>query len=278
MSEFKIDSKLSIDKNASLYFEEAKKSRKKAAGAEETIALARKKLEAHEDARKENEEKKLAEVKREKKWFEKFRWFVSSEGFLVIGGRDATTNDIIVKKHLDKDDIAFHTDLAGSPFVIVKTKERPSGKNTAGKSEEKSTAEAPEIAPTIATLQEAAEETSSFSRGWKMGVSEMDVFYVSPGQVSVTARPGEYMGKGSFMIYGKRNTLRAKMRVAAGIYDGALMCGPESAVRKNCEKIIVIAQGSEKKTDVAKKIAKALSCRLDDVVRELPSGGLRIVK
>ncbi|MCX6711019.1 MAG: hypothetical protein NTZ02_02920, partial [Candidatus Woesearchaeota archaeon] len=59
--------------------------------------------------------------------------------------------------------------------------------------------------------------------------------------------------------------------------EGAVMCGPESAVRKNCEKIVVVAQGSEKKTDVAKKIARQLSCELDDVVRELPSGGLRIV-
>ena len=265
MVEFEIDSKVSIDKNASMYFEEAKKSRKKASGAEEAVSLARKKLEAHESARKENEEKKLAEVKREKKWFEKFRWFISSEGFLVIGGRDATTNDIIVKKHLDKGDIAFHTDLAGSPFVIVKAGEKSEGKNTVQ-------------SPTIATLQEAAEETSSFSRGWKMGISEMDVFYVEPGQVSVTARPGEYMGKGSFMIYGKRNNMRAKMRVAVGIYDGAVMCGPESAVKKNCEKALVVAQGGEKKTDVAKKIARALLCSLDDVVRELPSGGLRIVK
>ena len=29
-----------------------------------------------------------------KEWYEKFRWFYSSEGFLCIGGRDSTTNDI----------------------------------------------------------------------------------------------------------------------------------------------------------------------------------------
>ncbi len=32
-------------------------------------------------------------VKRELKWFEKLRWFLSSDGLLVISGRDAGTND-----------------------------------------------------------------------------------------------------------------------------------------------------------------------------------------
>jgi len=257
MVEFDIDTRRSIEENASLYFEEAKKSRKKALGAERAIAAAKKRLGEHEVARAASEEKKAAVKKRERKWYEKFRWFISSEGFLVIGGRDATTNDIIVKKHMEKGDVVFHTDMAGSPFVIVKAGEKGVGEQT---------------------LKEAADETASFSRGWKLGISEMDVFNVSPEQVSVTPKPGEYMGKGSFMIYGKRNSMRAMMKVAVGVCEGAVMCGPESAVRKNCEKIVVVAQGSEKKTDVAKKIARQLSCELDDVVRELPSGGLRIVK
>ena len=31
--------------------------------------------------------------------FEKFFWFISSENFLVIGGRDQQQNEIIVKRH-----------------------------------------------------------------------------------------------------------------------------------------------------------------------------------
>ena len=33
-------------------------------------------------------------------WFEKFNWFVSSENYLVISGRDAQQNELIVKRYL----------------------------------------------------------------------------------------------------------------------------------------------------------------------------------
>jgi len=257
MAEVEIDSKISIEANASLYFEEAKRLRRKAEGALRAIAEAKKKFEEQQKRKDELKEKRMEFSGREKKWYEKFRWFISSEGFLVIGGRDATTNDILVKKHMEKEDIVFHTDLAGSPFVIIKTQGKKPGEDT---------------------LREAAEETASFSRGWKEGLSEMEVFYVSPDQVSLSAKAGEYMGKGSFMIYGKRTILKVKLGLAIGIYDQAVMCGPVSAVLKNCPKFVRVGQGSEKKTEVAKRISKVLGCSIDDVVRELPAGGLRIIK
>ena len=35
-------------------------------------------------------------------WFEKFNWFVTSENYLVISGRDAQQNELIVKRYLKK--------------------------------------------------------------------------------------------------------------------------------------------------------------------------------
>lgn len=32
--------------------------------------------------------------------FEKFLWFISSENYLIIGGRDQQQNEIIVKRYL----------------------------------------------------------------------------------------------------------------------------------------------------------------------------------
>ncbi|MEM0231296.1 MAG: NFACT RNA binding domain-containing protein [Candidatus Woesearchaeota archaeon] len=254
MVEVEIDTKISIEANASRYFEEAKRFKKKAEGALKALSEAKKRIE--EEAITFQKQKEV-ESRREKKWYEKFRWFISSEGFLVIGGRDATTNDILIKKHMEKHDLVFHAEMAGSPFVLIKTEGKTPGE---------------------LTIAEAAAETASFSRGWRLGLSEMEVFYVTPEQVSLTPKAGEYMGKGSFMIYGKRNVLRAPLRVAVGIYEGAVMCGPPSAVSKNCPKGILIGPGSEKKTDIAKVISKELNCKIDDVVRELPSGGFRIIK
>src|SRR3989339_690379 len=97
-----------IDENAAFYFEKSKKAKKKSEGAKEALEKSRAKLKELElklekekkekqNAREEAEEK--AKKSRERKWFEKFRWFFSSEGFLCVGGRDATTNEVLIKKH-----------------------------------------------------------------------------------------------------------------------------------------------------------------------------------
>lgn len=33
-------------------------------------------------------------------WFEKFHWFVSSENYIVLSGRDAQQNELLVKRYL----------------------------------------------------------------------------------------------------------------------------------------------------------------------------------
>jgi len=105
--EIKLSLKKSIEQNAAGYFEKAKKSRKKIAGAKKIIEeqkralekLKRKKAEEIEKERQRQEYLKTkAERRKERAWYEKFRWFFTSEGFLAIGGRDATSNEIVVKK------------------------------------------------------------------------------------------------------------------------------------------------------------------------------------
>ena len=39
---------------------------------------------------------------RKQYWFEKFYWFISSENYLVISGRDMQQNEMIVKKYMKK--------------------------------------------------------------------------------------------------------------------------------------------------------------------------------
>src|SRR3989338_2090126 len=182
-----LDLKKSVEENASDYFEKAKKIKKKIQGAEKALLVSLKKLKELETKKEKlsiEEEKNKIAKERKKEWYEKFRWFISSDGFLVIGGRDATSNEIVIKKHTDADDLVLHTDMAGSPFFVVKAE----GKKI------------PE-----ATIKEAADATCTFSRAWKLGLQSSEVFYVSPEQVSKKTKAGEYMGKGAFMIYGKTN-------------------------------------------------------------------------
>jgi len=48
-----------------------------------------------------------------KEWFEKFRWTYSSQGLLMIGGRDSTQNEVLFKKHMGQTDVFAHADMPG---------------------------------------------------------------------------------------------------------------------------------------------------------------------
>lgn len=252
-----------VEQNAAIYYEAAKKAKKKLEGALIALKKSEEELEKIKKASLLEQEKKVKarEEKTAKKqeWYEKFRWFLSSEGFLCVGGRDATTNEIVVKKHMQPNDIVFHTEMAGSPFFIVKT----DGKT-----------------PSETTLKETAIATASFSRAWKLGVAYAEVFYVAPEQVSKSAPSGQYIAKGAFMIYGRKNHLNTELKLALGVDENSkVMCGPVSAAEKHCKAHVKILPGNEKASDTAKKIMKKLNAggiSLDDVIRALPSGGYKI--
>jgi len=249
----KIDINKTVEKNAAEYFEKSKKAKKKLEGAKDALQKSRKKLEKIKKEKPKKEQKQAKQIKKE--WYEKFRWFISSEDFLCIGGRDATTNEIIIKKYTEENDIVFHTDIAGSPFFIIKTEGKKPGEKT---------------------INETSQATAGFSRAWKMGIASADVFYVKPEQVTKKAKAGEYLQKGAFMIYGKKNYLKPIIKFAVGISKDKIMAGPIDAVKKNTEKFMAIEQGNEKASSVAKKIQKKIGGELDDIIRALPSGGCKL--
>lgn len=57
-------------------------------------------------------------------WFEKFDWFISSENYLVIAGKNAQQNEVLVKRYLNKGDLFMHTDMPGAAVTVIKN---PSG-------------------------------------------------------------------------------------------------------------------------------------------------------
>ena len=261
MTKLVLDLTKGIDENAAVYFEKAKKIKRKIEGAEKALSDNLKKLKELESKKEkiDLEKSKTKESKERKhEWYEKFRWFISSEGFLVIGGRDATSNEIVIKKHTDANDLVFHTDMAGSPFFIVKSEGKQIGEKT---------------------KEEVADATCTFSRAWKLGLQTSSVFYVAPDQVSKKTQSGEYMGKGAFMIYGKTNYISNKINIAIGINKNQqIMSGPFDAIKLNCEKYVALEQGTEKASSVAKYIKHKIGSSIDEIIRALPSGGLKIRK
>lgn len=242
-STLQLDLTRSIQASAAKFYEKAKKAQRKLEGAEKALCGTRTKIE-------ELQQKKLQIVKvpkpppvrREKVWYEKFRWFHSSDGSLVIGGKDATTNEILIKKHMEPHDIVFHADIVGAPFVLIKTE----GKTPAEQS-----------------LNEAAQFAASYSRAWKEMFGVVDVYWFHPKQISKSPPSGQYLKKGSFMIRGAKNYIRnVPLTVAIGVQTKdhvRIIGGPPEAASKHTSVYVEIIPGEHKSGELAKQIRRILA-------------------
>ena len=258
-----IEFEKSLEKNAASYYEKAKASRKKLIGLERAMAGMNGKFSSV----KEPVGKKRLARKRTRRWFESFHWFRSSDGFLVIGGRDAKSNETIVKRHLDDEDVFLHADIPGAASCVIKAEGRKISE---------------------AALGEAAEFSAVRSKAWQQKLSSVDVYAVSREQVSKSAPSGEALATGAFMIYGKRQWFRkTPLRFSVGLLgeDGSflVMAGPPTAVRKNCLVSFEIVRGNSKRSDVAKSLLKKFEEKggkgavlLDDILAVLPGEKLAI--
>ncbi len=261
-----IDLSKSVQENASDYYALAKKAKKKLDGLGRGEAELEKKIRAQSS--KILPEKKLAR-KRERKWYEKFHWFYTSDGMLAIAGRDAKSNEVVVKKMMEDNDVYFHADIHGAPHTILKTE----GKKPSQKS-----------------LDETAVFAAVFSKAWSEQLPAVDVYSASPSQVSKKAPTGESIGTGAFMIYGEREWFRkTALEFAIGFRKSGeavgLFSGPPGAVEANTQFMLRIGLGGESKGDAAKKIlgifkgkiGKNAGISLDDAVSLLPTGGMKII-
>lgn len=123
---------------------------------------------------------------RKRYWFENFFWFISSDGYLVVAGRDAEQNDSLVKRYMKNNDIYVHADLHGAASVIIKN-------------------ETSQPVPPK-TLTEAGSMAVCYSSAWDSKIATSS-WWVYPKQVSKTAPAGEYLSVGAFIIRGKKNFL-----------------------------------------------------------------------
>ena len=257
-----IDPKLTIPENAENYYEKSKKAKRKTKGALIAIENTKKQLEeikSKKDNAMENISVPKKRVKKNLKWYEKLRWFVSSDDVLVVGGRDANSNESVVKKYLEPNDIYLHADIHGATSTAIKLNGHKLNDNL---------------------LKESGEFAASFSSAWSKGFTSQDVFWVHPDQVSKTPEAGEFLAKGSFVIRGHRNYIRgARLKLAVGIvdYEGKrIMAGPIEALEKHSQNFVVLKPGFTKKEAIAKKILHKINeddlITLDDIIRVLPSG------
>ncbi|ELZ04295.1 ribosome rescue protein RqcH [Natrialba aegyptia] len=218
-------------------------------------------------------------IRENEPWFDRFRWFHTSDGYLVIGGRDADQNEELVKKYLEPGDKVLHTQAHGGPVTVLKATD-PSEASS-------SDIELPE-----SSIEEAAQFAVSYASVWKDGRYAGDVYAVDSDQVTKTPESGEYLEKGGFAVRGDRTYYRdTPVGAAVGIQCEPytrVIGGPPAAIEGTAETTIELEPGRYAQADAAKRLYRRFRERFEDetFVRKIaspdriqhfmPPGGSRI--
>jgi predicted ribosome quality control (RQC) complex YloA/Tae2 family protein len=229
-----------VEQNAGHYYDQIKKFKKKKEGALLAMKTVkpRKKVIRHDI------------VPMKKLWYHRFRWFITSDGVVVLGGRDAGQNEELVKKYMTGGDLFVHADVHGASVVIVK-----------GKTEK---------------MDEVAQFAASYSGAWRSGHFTADVFSAQPTQVSKTPQAGEFVARGSFIVRGERTYYRdVPLSVGIGLVlepYAAVIGGPPAVIRSRTKTFAELKPGRFEPNDVAKKVLRQLREKITPEEEKLLKG------
>ena len=241
----------SMHENAASYYEEAKDARNRMHGVLAAIDETTKEMAKAAKHEKEAGEKRKdsTRIARKKEWHEKFHYFFTDSGLLLIGGRSADQNDLLYKTQFDEGDLFFHADIQGGTACVMKDG----------------------IKSTEEDRKQAAQFAACFSNAWKNGNAAVDVYCVKREQVSKNAQGG-FIAKGAFAIIGEREWFRkTELKLKIGMENGAPVAIPFICARK-LEGEVPLAPGRLEKGELTRKISKRLKAHPDDVQGLLPPG------
>ncbi|MDR0470136.1 MAG: NFACT RNA binding domain-containing protein, partial [Nitrososphaerota archaeon] len=261
---FGLSLRKSIFENANTYYEKGKTAKQKVQGAQTALNQSKKKLAQAEHELQEAEElkslkpaqimdalSKRKEALANKQWYEKFRWFTTSDDFLVTAGKDTVSNEVLIKKYTTQDDIVFHAEITGSPFVVIKTEGKPI---------------------TEQALKEAAEYAASFSRAWRENAGSADVYWVKVDQLSKSGPSGESIPHGAFFVVGKRNWYRnTPLKIAIGLIlddETSFVGGPIDSVKAKTKTYIVLLPGDYQGKELLQMAMRSITAKLSKEQRE----------
>ena len=253
-----LDYTVGIDENANRLYSQSKELREKAAGAKGALEETQKAM-----VKREAKGAKAAQEARDRMqptkrfWFETYKWFITSNGRLVLGGRDAKSNDQVVKKHLGDRERYAHADSHGAPSIVLKE-----GADA-----------------TVEEMREVCQFALCHSKAWNAGAAEGTAYWVLPDQVSKRPEAGEFAPRGAFIIRGKRNYehhLPLEMVIAEVLVDNSrkITCAPRESV--SSEKMVVIIPGKMPRGKTSAMLAKAFGVPEEEISRIIPPGDLEI--
>ncbi|MGI0047752.1 MAG: NFACT RNA binding domain-containing protein, partial [Nitrosotalea sp.] len=268
----KINPQASIQAIASVLFNESKRQLRAIYTIETEKIKTEKNLEAFRKQATIAQNSIVFAIQKKREWYERYRWFFTSDGLLAIGGRDSSSNSSVIRKHLGKNDRVFHAEIVGSPFFILKDSEDS----------------------IASSITEVAQATVCFSRAWREGMYGLNAYWVKPDQIKMAAPTGQFLAKGAFPIEGTRNFIQvSNLQLAVGLYQKGesymIMSGPLSAIKMQCIFYVIIEPSGIDMTELAKKIRLEFlklaenqdvikAFNIDDFIRALPAGDSHIVE
>jgi hypothetical protein len=188
-----------------------------------------------------------------RRWYEKYRWFFTSSGKLVIGGKSAEQNEELINKYLEKDCIVMHTAAPGSPFAIVKfSKDKINAKD----------------------LEEAAIFTASFSRAWREGKKKAEVHIFKEEQI--IKEKGQKTG--TFTVLGRVEKVNAEVKLALGFQKNRLRAVPIRILKNPIATLMPGRISKEKATEMIYEKLKRYGFELkkEEILNALPTGNFKI--
>jgi hypothetical protein len=181
--------------------------------------------------------------------YESYRWFFTSSGKLVIGGKSAEQNEEIMSSVQD-DDVIMHTSSPGSPFAIIKN-------------------------PSEQDIEEAAIFTACFSHEWKRAKNKAEV-HIFRGE-QVTKNKG--MKTGTFGVQGSIKRKKVELKLVLEFQKGKLRAVPFVRGKK---KGILITPGNLDKNQATNKLMDIIKNKnnypitRDEIMSAIPSDNMGI--
>lgn len=185
------------------------------------------------------------------KLYKNYRWFYTSRGSLVVGGKNAAQNDALLHEvlALKHPYYVFHTSHPGSPFgVLMRPMEQVH-------SEE---------------LLEAATFTGCFSRAWKerKRITMVDQF------TTQHLSKEKNMKEGMWRVHGPITHHKVPLILALTAQHKTLRAVP---IESTTKPFMVICPGTVDKLSMAAQLGVELGDTYthDEIIAALPAGGVR---
>lgn len=189
--------------------------------------------------------------------YRNYRWFYTSSGKLVVGGKSKEQNELVLRNFLNPKYIVVHTSETGSPFMIIQS--------------ENSNQQ---------DIKEAAIFCACFSKSWKSAKKneKINIHVFKGDQIYKT----KDMKTGTFGVKGNIKSLKVKPELALVFQKNRLRAVPKTNKIKKEEILAEIKTGKLSKEEASEKILRIIKNKFnfqiskEEIMQVIPSDKLNV--